>query len=343
VRNRDWKLKEKIVTVLERLLDEDARIEQHVFFPVLEDETREPRECDVVIFENDKPTVIFEIQDRGKKPSINEFGGWLVKMEEVGVKHLVCVSGTGFPSSIMKKADKIGPSIRLLTLKELERNMWPIPSTVFKTEMISLEYFKMTHALTDFPHLVRVNPKTVSEIDPLEQVYRFPDGRLLSRRDLVDYVLFSEPKVLEKIPFNQQTSLVAVFDNRNPDGTVGDVQGKDHVGNWFNLREVRLSFGVKKTIRTISWKTLGYQQSGQKNHAWMILGNSTDGEPVDVLAPLKRVAPGRYKMGIPSIIGNLGVFIELDGKGYPTKHYTSKERKNSTISQRDHEQSRIRI
>lgn len=324
VRNRDWKLKERVVAVLERHLDENARIEQHVFLPVLEDETREPRECDVVIYENDQPTVIFEVQDRGKKPSINDFGGWLVKMDEVGVDNLVCISKTGFPSSIMKKADRIGLSIRLLTLKELERNLWPIPSTIFKNEMISLEYYKMTHALTDFPHLVSVNPNSISEVDPLEQVYRLPDGRLLSRRDLVDYVLFSEPKVLEKIPFNQQTSLVAVFDNRNPDGTVGDVQGKDHKGNWFNLREARLSFRVKKTIRTITWKTLGYQQLGQKNHAWMILGNSTDGKPVDVLTPLIRIAPSRYKMGIPSIIGNLDVFIEFEGKGYPTKHYTSK-------------------
>ncbi|MBY8997409.1 MAG: hypothetical protein KGD60_06740 [Candidatus Thorarchaeota archaeon] len=108
------------------------------------------------------------------------------------------------------------------------------------------------------------------------------------------------------------------------DGTIGVIQSRTHGGKWYNIEEVSISLIVTKTTRTVVWKTLGYQRVDQnKNHTWMIMGRSTDGNPVDILVPLVRVAPGRYKMGIPSIIGNVDIFISLGNKGYPTKFYTS--------------------
>lgn len=316
---KSGKLKEIAVTILERHLDDKAVVKQNVFLPVLEDESRRPRECDVVIFESEDPVVIFEVQDRGKKPTIGEFDGWLIKMEEVGVQHLVCVSRVGFPGSIKKKAEKVGPSVRLLTLKELERNEWPIPTSYLDSEMVVVRYDKMTDRQILYPHLVRQNPNPT--LDPFEKMFKLADGRLLSSSDLVDYCLFSDTSDLKNIPLNKSTHLTVVFNNQAPGG---NIQCRHYGGKWFIPENVRIGIWVFKTTRTITWKTEGYQQLGHgKELAWVVMGQSiSNEEPVKIIAPLTRAAPGRYTMGIPSIIGNPDVFISLGSKGYPTKHYT---------------------
>ena len=127
----NWKLKEKIVTIIERHLEHDAVVERDRNLPVLTSKSGRTRQCDVVITEGAKPrqTIsIVEVQDRGSKPTINDFEGWVTKMRQVGAQHLICVSEQGFPSSIEERADELGPTIRLLTLKQLEEHSSPFPS-----------------------------------------------------------------------------------------------------------------------------------------------------------------------------------------------------------------------
>src|SRR5262249_3205465 len=65
---------------------------------------------------------IIEVQRRGKKVDVLHFDGWLAKMRALGAQHLVCVSVAGYPASVIEKAARIGPTVRLVTLKELQRN-----------------------------------------------------------------------------------------------------------------------------------------------------------------------------------------------------------------------------
>nr|WP_320189842.1 hypothetical protein [uncultured Desulfobacter sp.] len=105
------------------------------------------RQCDIVIKNGEPPreTIsIVEVQDRVSKVDINTFDGWCQKMRDVGAQHLICVSKKGFPSSIIEKALRIGPTVRLLTLSELSSGNWPVNflSNVVKNprrELISVD------------------------------------------------------------------------------------------------------------------------------------------------------------------------------------------------------------
>jgi hypothetical protein len=113
-----WKAAEKLVAAIERALAPDAIVEHNVHLPVLgQDRTRQ---CDVVLRIGKKPReqlFIIEVQQRGSKPDINTFGGWLRKMDEVGANGMICVSEAGFPDSILKDvAQRVGPKVRLITL-----------------------------------------------------------------------------------------------------------------------------------------------------------------------------------------------------------------------------------
>lgn len=113
------KLKEKVVTILERHIDQSARVSCDVFLPVVAHPDMEPRQIDVLIETGTKarPTrTIVEVQDRKSKPTPTEFDGWLKKMEEVGAQHLVCVTKAGYTATILKKASNRGPTVRLFTL-----------------------------------------------------------------------------------------------------------------------------------------------------------------------------------------------------------------------------------
>jgi len=119
-----WKAAEKLVAAIEKSLAPDATVEHDVQLPVLGQ--NRSRQCDVVLRVGKKPRdqfFIVEVQQRGSKPDINTFGGWLRKMEEVGASGLICVSEAGFPDSIIQDvAQRIGPKVRLITLNPQGEN-----------------------------------------------------------------------------------------------------------------------------------------------------------------------------------------------------------------------------
>ncbi len=121
----DWKNIEEVAALLETTLAPSAIVRHDVKLPVIGKPNRKPRQCDIVIDYGESPRqtrTIVEVQKRNRKPSITTFHGWVKKMQEVGAQHLICVSVKGFPPSIIDAVrTEYGPTVRLLTLEELER------------------------------------------------------------------------------------------------------------------------------------------------------------------------------------------------------------------------------
>lgn len=120
---------ELLVQIFEKSLDPSARVEHDVQMPVITSQIGATRQCDIVITQGNPPrqTIsIVEVQDRNKKPSRNDLGGWIDKMKEVGAQHLICVSKIGFTTSQKEKASQVGNSIRLIELKEIGDSAIPL-------------------------------------------------------------------------------------------------------------------------------------------------------------------------------------------------------------------------
>lgn len=121
----DWKSAEQIAALLEKTLTPDANVRHNVLLPIVGRPDRKPRQCDVVVSYGKAPResiAIVEVQKRSRKPDITTFHGWVAKMREVGAQQLICVSQHGYPASIIDEvASRIGPSVKLMTLRDLER------------------------------------------------------------------------------------------------------------------------------------------------------------------------------------------------------------------------------
>lgn len=144
----DWKYVEKIVSLLEKSLTPDAKVEHNVHLPVIGQPQREPRRCDAVITYGEAPRqsfAIVEVQKRKRKPEIDKFNGWVEKMREVGAHMLICVSAQGYPESIVSKvATELGPRVKLMTLKQLEETkigglIFHFPFVVYRKRQFSIE------------------------------------------------------------------------------------------------------------------------------------------------------------------------------------------------------------
>jgi hypothetical protein len=120
-----WKSIERVVAILEKSISPEAKVEHDVHMPVIGSPSGSTRQCDVVITFGQHPRqtiAIVEVQKRKRKPEINTFDGWYQKMKDVGAQQLICVSAMGYPKSIIEKvATKIGPTVKLLTLEDLEK------------------------------------------------------------------------------------------------------------------------------------------------------------------------------------------------------------------------------
>jgi hypothetical protein len=142
-----WRYVERIVALLEKALVPEAKVEHNVYLPVIGRPNRKHRQCDVVITYGEHPrqvTAIVEVQKRIEKPDINTFNGWVEKMREVGAQFLICVSALGYPDSIIDKvASQLGPTVRLLTLEDLQETKLPglrlLPYLVYRKPQIRIE------------------------------------------------------------------------------------------------------------------------------------------------------------------------------------------------------------
>ena len=171
-----WKLVEEVAALLEKAISPNAKVEHNVSLPVI-GESR-TRQCDVVITYGEPPrqsVAIVEVQRRQAKPDINTFHGWYHKMQEVGAQQLICVSMQGYPKSIIEDvANRIGPTVRLLTLAQLG-----------ETKVPGIEFIP--------PYVVHKHPHfTIETIGPGVHIKR---NQLDDRRETFGLTLPTDEKV----------------------------------------------------------------------------------------------------------------------------------------------------
>jgi len=318
-----WKTREKVVTIIERHLDQSAKVCLDVNLPVLKSESGRTRQCDVVIVVGEEPrqTIsIVEVQKRGSRPAINDFEGWVVKMQQVGAQHLICVSEAGFPTSIEERADELGPTVRLITLQQLEQGSWPLPPAFCSETLEVVRYDELLGLQMKGQHLFRLDPNARGDErpNPHEKMFRLPSGPLLSATDIVDWHLFSNPKNIHELPRNEQITLGVRF---NWDFNKG-LQYKDFGGNWVFLESLLIHIKIFIRSELLSWEASTYEQRGWGEIAWVLHASTMlDGRAFDIITPLKRVSPGEYLMGRPIVIGNHDAFLSMAGTGYKAGPY----------------------
>jgi hypothetical protein len=126
---KDGKFLERVVQLIEKSLAPDSTVERDVWLPVLASSKNETRQCDVVIRKTNPhgSTIwIVEVQDRKGQVKVNDFGGWLGKMKDVGAQHLICVSRREFPESIKELSKLSGNTSSLITLNEAMAEEIPV-------------------------------------------------------------------------------------------------------------------------------------------------------------------------------------------------------------------------
>lgn len=313
-----WKIREKVVTVIERHIGQSARIRHDVDLPVLTSRSGRTRQCDIVIQEGEKPrqtTSIVEVQKRRSKPEINDFNGWIEKMREVGAQHLICVSELGFPASIKEKADEIGPTVRLLTLQQIEQNYWPIPPTWWSQRLQNVYYDELLGLQMQYEHLVRINPNVDSQLpDKNEKIFRCENGHMVSVTDLLDWHLFSNPSNINELPENQKFTL-----GMNLSGYLEHKLGN----NWIRLKHLLVNVNMFISSEILELEANMYEQIEWGELAWVLRAKAkVEGKMFDVLIPLKRVAPGEYRMGRPITMSDHDTFISIGGQGYRAERYS---------------------
>lgn len=303
-----WETQEKVVTIIERHLGPEAKVRRNVRLPVLNSKSGQTRQCDIVIEKGTEPrkTIsIVEVQKRNSKPKIAEFDGWYQKMRDVGAQHLICVSELGFPSTIKEKADQKGPTVRLLTLKKLEENSWPIPSTSFSRTLEVVRYVQLKGLQFKYPHLVRIDPQASKKLpNPHEKIFRTIDRRLVSVTDIMDWHLFGNPNNLAELPRNKQIVLGV--------NITGGFEHRTFNRDWVKLTNLLIQIELSISKKTLNWEAAIYEQRGWGEVAWVLRGSSElDGKKFDIVTPLMRIAPGEYRMGHPIILGDYDAFISL--------------------------------
>lgn len=167
---------EKIVEIIERSISPTARIEQNVFLPILTSTQGHTAQCDIVIRNGSPPRetlTIVEVQDRNSKVDINTFRGWLVKIEDVGAQHLICVSRKDFASSIKEKAGQSGSKIFLVTLKDLSPERIPMDFIKF---ILLYQHINIKHIRSMRPY---VEPGQIAKLGLKPLQYK-PEDKMWS-------------------------------------------------------------------------------------------------------------------------------------------------------------------
>lgn len=311
-----WKIQEHVVATLEQHLNQRAQVLTDVRLPVLSDSSRRPRQCDVVIVEGKEPRMtrtIVEVQKRGDKPSIADFDGWYAKMVEVGAQHLLCVSEIGFPSSIEKKAERLGPTVRLLTLKQIETEGQLLPSLIASPSLQVVTYERLTGLQLEYEHLVRQDPSQTLP-SPHARIFRTGDN-LISVTDLMDQHLFGKPANLEELPSDGSLFTLAVHFN--------ELQDLGHLtldGEWVRLKSLKIGISLSTKMVDIVWHDAKYEQIGFGDIGWALAGRAViDGAEAEIVAPLKPEGPGQYVLGRPLTLTDHDMFVAIDGRGYQSR------------------------
>lgn len=201
-----WRTIERVAALVERQLDPSAHVEHNVNLPDLTTEGI-ARQCDVVVTSGPekRPTrSIVEVQKRGRRVELAMFEGWVAKMRAVGAQHLVCVSSVGYPASVVSKAAQLGPTVRLCTLKELERPT-DLLDGVWGT---SVHRRHTIRSIDDIRFVVRgPAPRGIREFNKDAELFRIDAERTVTFNELARYLVNKEVGQRELLPGTHQFSL----------------------------------------------------------------------------------------------------------------------------------------
>jgi hypothetical protein len=291
-----WRMLERVVSLLERTLDPAATVEHDVRLPDLLTPGVE-RQCDVVVTTgppNRRTRTIVEVQRRGRVVDISHFDAWVAKMRAVGAQHLICVSALGFPVSVKAKALQSGPSVRLVTLKELEQGSRLLQGAFGRMELreVGTRNFPSVEFLVKDPALLSLPRGAFLQH---EATFRNSAGELLSLNQIAQRLLHQDSTsdlLADGLHLlHYETADAVVYE---PDPRAGPA---------------RLKFTAEVAVRTtpLACEVLEYAQAPEQSPlAWALLGRATkasnDGE-YEVRITFSASADGRLEPGVIDVDG----------------------------------------
>ncbi|MHA1128647.1 MAG: hypothetical protein ACTSRN_06830 [Alphaproteobacteria bacterium] len=319
--HKPGKLKEKVVTILERHIDQKAKVSCDVMMPVISNPALGKRQVDVLIETGtkDRPTrTIVEVQDRKSKPSRLEFDGWLEKMREVGAQHLMCVTSAGFPNSIVEKASTIGPTVRLFTLEQLEEARGALlPPTIMSNQMLVVAYEKLQAVQVVPIHPVQLHPSLDPSIspDPHAKIFH-PHGSQVpvSTTDVVDFHLFRFPKNIEELPQDGTKFTLKFGYDVSSDAPWKFIEAN----GWVELKRFDVIINLRIHTHPIEWEHHAYEQIGSGEKGWILKGTTNyDGKETLVYLPLRKEGNGLYSAGRATALSeNAATFVSYGNIGH---------------------------
>ena len=197
---------ERVAALMETIFDPASTVEHDVQLPSLET-AGATRQCDVVVTTGPsyrRTRTIVEAQRRGKKVEVAHFDGWIAKMREVGAQHLICVSAAGYPASVVAKAAKLGPTVRLITLRELQtdgaRAFGDAIRGKFMVETTGTTTFPEVGFETDAATMVSLQGDPGGELLQHVEAFRLDDGTRLSLNEVAQRLIAHQPHLLRGLP-----------------------------------------------------------------------------------------------------------------------------------------------
>lgn len=290
---------ELLVHAIEKSLDSSAIVEHDVQMPVITSQIGATRQCDIVITQGIHPrqTIsIVEVQDRNKKPSRNDFGGWIEKMKEVGAQHLICVSKIGFTKAQKEKAFLIGNAIRLIELKEFEDSEIPLNLNLHFAHCV----FKVSNL--EFTNVRFSSINDNGEREKQEKVkkiqLKFEGDSPFATYDKVNYLSIAQLINTEFNTYEENSS-------GNSSLTFPVQPNKllfiPYEGDFLSL-EFEVNFTWKHTVHNLPINTLSYEQSNFGVLGWIAEFIYTgDNKTTSYKLPIEPNKEGGYIMKTMSI------------------------------------------
>lgn len=325
------KLKEKVVTILERHIDQSARVFCDVLLSVVAHPEMEPRQIDVLIETGTRarPTrTIVEVQDRKSKPQLTEFDGWLKKMEDVGAQHLMCVTNAGYTKTILEKAANRGPTVRLFTLEQLEESRGNIlPPSIMSNELDVVTYGRLLGIKIIPVHLYQMHPD-IDPSKPPDPHYKMflPRGtdKAASATEVTDWHLFAHLKNVKELPHTSEMLTLKYGYDCDPTKPWKFITKT----GWVPLKRFEVSIELSITSHPIDWKHNYYEQVGEGEIGWILKGVAEyGGKDTVVYLPLRKEGDGLYSAGRATTMSeNADIFVGYGDVGHKAEEFSHRPR-----------------
>jgi hypothetical protein len=262
---------ELLVNLIQKHIEPDAVVEHNIHLPVIGSASGRKRQCDIVITsgpKHRKTTTIIEAQDRTKQVDINTFNGWLVKLDEIGAQHLICVSRLEYPESIKEKAISLGNKVKLINLKDA--NPTEIPLSLLKS---NFKYYNYQPIEVIAPKIAFTKAEAIS-LGIFESINTFIE----SNRMDANLMIFSfDKKELKSI----YTICRDSCENLSVNGTGLEVLEFDkandpplffHIDGLYTRIGMRIEFKWKNEVIEYPVSIMSYEQQSDGSLAWIMEG-----------------------------------------------------------------------